>query len=145
MAQPYRVNLLFAVCCVIQSNHFVSYIIYLFIFLLIFYNIYPPLFIFLPIFYNIYPPFTRKRIMLQCFVRDVRTRLAVAISEVSGPPVFHKVERPVNPLTDTKSFMSHNYKLLCHYDVIPTFMKSIIFQLLPTIVELFQMLSIRIL
>ena len=38
---------------------------------------------------HIYPPFTRKRIVSLYFGRDVRTRLGVAISEVSGPPVFH--------------------------------------------------------
>ena len=39
--------------------------------------------------YHIYPPFTRKRIVSLCFGRYVHTRLGVAISEVSGPPVFH--------------------------------------------------------
>ena len=38
---------------------------------------------------HIYPPFTRKQIVSLYFGRDVRTRLGVAISEVSGPPVFH--------------------------------------------------------
>ena len=38
---------------------------------------------------HIYPPFTRKRIVSLYFGRDVRTRLGVAIFEVSGPPVFH--------------------------------------------------------
>ena len=38
---------------------------------------------------HIYPPFTRKRIVLLYFGRDVRTLLGVAISEVSEPPVFH--------------------------------------------------------
>ena len=38
---------------------------------------------------HIYPPFTRKRIVSLYFGRDVRTRLGVAISEMSGPPVFH--------------------------------------------------------
>ena len=37
----------------------------------------------------IYPPFTRKRIVLLYFGREVRTRLGVAISEMYGPPVFH--------------------------------------------------------
>ena len=41
-------------------------------------------------FYSPYlPPFTRKRIVSLYFGRDVCTRLGVAISEVSGPPVFH--------------------------------------------------------
>ena len=40
-----------------------------------------------------YPPFPRKRIVLLYFGRNVRTRLGVAICDVSGPPVFHiKVE-----------------------------------------------------
>ena len=39
-----------------------------------------------------------------------------------------------NPLTDTGN-----------YDIITTFLKSIIFPLLPTIMELFQILSIKIL
>ena len=38
---------------------------------------------------HIYPPFTRKRIVSLYFGREVRTRLGVAISEMSGPPVFH--------------------------------------------------------
>ena len=38
---------------------------------------------------HIYPPFTRKQIVSLYFGRDVRTRLEVAISEMSGPPVFH--------------------------------------------------------
>ena len=38
---------------------------------------------------HIYPPFTRKRIVSLYFGRDVRTRLGVATSEGSGPPVFH--------------------------------------------------------
>ena len=38
---------------------------------------------------HIYPPYTRKRIVSLYFGRDVHTRLGVAISEVSGPPVFH--------------------------------------------------------
>ena len=38
---------------------------------------------------HIYPPFTRKLIVSLYFGRCVRTRLGVAISEVSGPPVFH--------------------------------------------------------
>ena len=41
------------------------------------------------VFVHIYPPFTRKRIVSLYFGRDVRTRLGVAIFEVSGPPVFH--------------------------------------------------------
>ena len=41
------------------------------------------------VFVHIYPPFTRKRIVSLCFERDVRTRLGVAIFEVSGPSVFH--------------------------------------------------------
>ena len=41
------------------------------------------------LFVHIYPPFTRKRIALLYFGRDVRNRLGVAIFEVSGPPVFH--------------------------------------------------------
>ena len=36
-----------------------------------------------------FPPFTRKRIVSLYFERDVRTRLGVAIFEVSGPSVFH--------------------------------------------------------
>ena len=48
---------------------------------------------------NVYPPLRRKRIVLLCFRRDVRTRLEVAISEVSGPPVFHiKVARALKCL-----------------------------------------------
>ena len=43
-------------------------------------------FLYLFIFYS---PFTRKRIVSLYFGRDVRTRLGVAIFEVSGPPVFH--------------------------------------------------------
>ena len=38
---------------------------------------------------HIYPPFTRKRIVSLYFGWEVRTRLGVAISEMSGPPVFH--------------------------------------------------------
>ena len=50
-------------------------------------------------FCHVYPSFTRKRMISLYFGRDVRTRLGVAISEVSGPPVFHiKVGRPVNCL-----------------------------------------------
>ena len=41
------------------------------------------------VFVHIYPPFTRKRIVSLYFGRDVRTRLGVAIFEVSGPSVFH--------------------------------------------------------
>ena len=48
---------------------------------------------------HIYPPFTRKRIALPYFARDVRTRLGVAITVVSGAPVFHiKAGRPVKCL-----------------------------------------------
>ena len=39
--------------------------------------------------YHIYPLFTRKRIVSLYFGRYVRTRLEVAISEASGPPVFY--------------------------------------------------------
>ena len=38
---------------------------------------------------HVHPPLTRKRIVSLYFGRDVHTRLGVAISEVSGPPVFH--------------------------------------------------------
>ena len=38
---------------------------------------------------HICSPFTRKRIVLLYFGRNARTRLGVAISELSGPPVFH--------------------------------------------------------
>ena len=38
---------------------------------------------------HFYPPFTRKRIVLLYFGREVRTRLGVAFFEVYGPPVFH--------------------------------------------------------
>ena len=38
---------------------------------------------------HVYPPFMRKRIVSLYFGRNVRTRLGAAISEVSGPPVFH--------------------------------------------------------
>ena len=37
---------------------------------------------------HIYSPFMRKQIVSLYFGRDVRTRLEVAIFEVSGPPVF---------------------------------------------------------
>ena len=37
----------------------------------------------------VYPPFTKKRIVLLYFGRDVRTCLGVAIFEVSMAPVFH--------------------------------------------------------
>ena len=47
------------------------------------------LIVFFFVFVHIYPPFTRKRIVSLYFGRDVRTRLGVAIFEVSGPPVFH--------------------------------------------------------
>ena len=45
--------------------------------------------VFFVVFVHFYPPFTRKRIVSLYFGRDVRTRLGVAIFEVSGPPVFH--------------------------------------------------------
>ena len=45
--------------------------------------------IFFFVFVHIYPPFTRKRIVSLYFGRDLRTRLGVAIFEVSGPSVFH--------------------------------------------------------
>ena len=38
---------------------------------------------------HIYLPFARKQAVSLYFGRNVRTRLRVAISEVSGPPVFH--------------------------------------------------------
>ena len=38
---------------------------------------------------HIYPPFTRKRIVSLYFGRGVRTRLGVAISDMSGPSVCH--------------------------------------------------------
>ena len=38
---------------------------------------------------HIYPLFTRKQVVSLYFGRDVRTRLGVAISEESGPSVFH--------------------------------------------------------
>ena len=38
---------------------------------------------------HVYLPFTRKRTISLYFELDARTRLGVAISEVSGPPVFH--------------------------------------------------------
>ena len=38
---------------------------------------------------HIYPPFTRKRIVSLYFGREVRTRLEVTISDMSGLPVFH--------------------------------------------------------
>ena len=65
--------------------------------------------------YHIYPPFTRKRIVLLCFGRNVRTRLEVAISEVFGLPVFHiKVWRPIKCLAQehnqrTCRFGLHNF------------------------------------
>ena len=37
----------------------------------------------------IYFPFTKKRIVSIYFGRDVRIHFGVAISEGSGPPVFH--------------------------------------------------------
>ena len=44
---------------------------------------------FLFLFANIYPPFTRKQIVLLSFGRDIRTRLGVAIFELSWKPFFH--------------------------------------------------------
>ena len=38
---------------------------------------------------HIYPPLTINQIVLLCFGRYARTRLEVAISTVSGPPVCH--------------------------------------------------------
>ena len=38
---------------------------------------------------HIYLPFTSKRIVSLYFGREVSARLGVAISEMSGPPVFH--------------------------------------------------------
>ena len=38
---------------------------------------------------HVYPPFTRKRIVSLSFGQDVRTRMGVAIFEVSWPPVFY--------------------------------------------------------
>ena len=38
---------------------------------------------------RVYPPFTRKRIVSLYFGRDIRTGLEAAISDVSGPSVFH--------------------------------------------------------
>ena len=38
---------------------------------------------------HVYHPFTRKQIVSLYFGREVRTRLGVAISEMSGPPVFY--------------------------------------------------------
>ena len=52
----------------------------------------PSSFYFILFFYficHIYPLFTRKRIVSLYFVRDVRTRLGVAVCNVSEPPVFH--------------------------------------------------------
>ena len=40
------------------------------------------------LFCHIYPPFTRMRTVSLYFGRDVRTRLVVAISKLSEPPVF---------------------------------------------------------
>ena len=39
--------------------------------------------------WHIYPPFTRKRIVSLYFGRDVRSRLGVAIFEMSWQHVFH--------------------------------------------------------
>ena len=53
---------------------------------------------------HIYPPFTRKQIVSLYFERHVRTRLGVAISEVSEPPVFHiKVGPPIKCLAQDKT------------------------------------------
>ena len=53
---------------------------------------------------HVYPPFTRKRNGSLYFGRDVHTRLGVAISAVSGPPVFHiKAGRPVKCLAQGHS------------------------------------------
>ena len=63
--------------------------------------------------YHIYPPFTRKQIVLLCFGRYVRTRLGVAISEVSGPPVSHtKVGRPVKCLA--QGYNKRTCRLVLH-------------------------------
>ena len=57
----------------------------------------PNLFFFI---YHLYPTPTRNRIVSLCFERYVRTRFVVAVSEVSGSPVFHlKVGRPVKCLS----------------------------------------------
>ena len=49
---------------------------------------------------DVCPPLTGKRIVSLYFGRDVRTRLGVAISEVSELPVFHiKMGGPVKCLT----------------------------------------------
>ena len=67
-------------------------------------------------FYHIYPLFTRKRIVSSCFERYVRTRLGVAISEVSGPLVFHiKVGRSVKCLAkDTTSELAGLFSTALH-------------------------------
>ena len=52
-------------------------------------QIFSPAFFLYFFIYHIYPPFTRKQIVSLYFGRCVRTRLIVAISKVSGPPVFH--------------------------------------------------------
>ena len=54
---------------------------------------------------HIYPLFTRKRIVSQYFGQDVCIRLGVAISEGSGPSVFHiKEGDPLSALSkDTTS------------------------------------------
>ena len=55
---------------------------------------------FLILFAHIYVPITRKQIVLLSCGRDVRIRLGVAVTEISGPPVFHiKVEASVKWLT----------------------------------------------
>ena len=45
---------------------------------------------------QVYSPFRRKRIVLLSCGQDVRTRLVVVISKVSGPPVFHIKVVPLN-------------------------------------------------
>ena len=62
---------------------------------------------------HFYPPFTRKRIVLLYFGREVRTRLGVTFFEVSGPPVFHvKVGRPVKCLAQGHN--KRTYRLVLH-------------------------------
>ena len=48
-----------------------------------------------------------------------------------------------NPLAETGTYGSHDCQLLCDYDVTTTFLKSIIFPLLPTIMELFQICQLK--
>ena len=67
----------------------------------IIYSIIFKLYVFAVYFYicHIYPPFTRKRIVSLHFGGDLRTRLGVAVSVLSGQPVFHiKAGRPVTCL-----------------------------------------------